>query len=395
MAAPFGGGGSPARDAGSSGGGGGDGPMSSRGAADSAGSDSDEVLIVENLLDPGAAAAAAARGYDGEASPAEDGAGAGDELAGFLPELVDDSDAEADADMGDEEEDENEDESDDDEDEDDEDSELDAAAADFRRHIPDGAPGLRPAPSAPAPQQPRVAAPHAADAAPLVVGPELEQLVKDLEVAHAAVAVAPRCAETAAARAALLARLGVRDAWQRPNFSAQVSALLAALRELLLDDAARGLIVMPCGSGKSHVAVWAPLAAHLHAGASEVIFLVPSLYLVAQLLRTFAEYCMPDEEGGGDDGPLLRELWDIRIICSDASLAAGGSQSGAQEDDLPEAQLQSDKPDGSSVDVTDTVDKYVELLRARPVEGQRPRLIISTYHSLPLIAVRHAANARR
>lgn len=253
-----------------------------------------------------------------------------------------------------------------------------------------------------APQATSHGAPYVPDATlfpRLAVSPALAQLVEDLEAAHAAVANAPGCAPTAAARAELLARLGVRDSWQRPNFSAQVTALLATLRELLLTNEPRALVVMPCGSGKSFVAVWTALAAHLQAGAMELVFLVPSLYLVQQLLRTFGDYRLPDARGGGDLGALLRDTWQIEVICSDASLAggAGAAQRDAEEDALPVEQLQKDAPPGSSVDVAASVERFVQLLQARPVagagagHGQKPRLIISTYHSLPQIAVRHSA----
>lgn len=155
---------------------------------------------------------------------------------------------------------------------------------------------------------------------PLVVKNGLQELLDELEVAHNEVLRKPKAAAPAdvlKTRAALLMRLGVdvkllkelckqaapqacgpadlvggngaspqlaelcKDA-ERPNFSAQVSALLATLRALLLRGEPRGLIVMPCGSGKSFVLVWVAVAlqrfteaAQGNTKAADILVLVP------------------------------------------------------------------------------------------------------------------------
>lgn len=85
--------------------------------------------------------------------------------------------------------------------------------------------------------------------------------------------------------------------WRRPNVDAQCSALLALLRALLLggapdDESAaatppedRGVIAMACGSGKTFVALWAAIAIQRYTDASDMLFLVPNLTLVGQLLK--------------------------------------------------------------------------------------------------------------
>jgi hypothetical protein len=128
----------------------------------------------------------------------------------------------------------------------------------------------------------------------------LAPLMLDLEQAHAAVldlrrTASPELTAALALRAVLLRRLGVVDSPGRPNFDAQVSAVLKSVRGLLLgsdDDvnvADRGLVVMPCGTGKSYVGLWTTLAHVAFADAKDVLVLAPSLYLVKQLLDTYAD----------------------------------------------------------------------------------------------------------
>jgi hypothetical protein len=194
-------------------------------------------------------------------------------------------------------------------------------------------------------------------------------------------------------RATPLRELGVRitaDMWRRPNFDAQVSALLAALNAFLRDGASRGLIVMPCGTGKSFVMLWVMLVMARFDRASDVLILAPSLYLVEQLLFTFSNFRLLD-------GRALGEVWRIDVICSahktapspansaDAPAMASGLAANEAEDDRPRWSNNAlEKLAGSNVCVDPA--RYSDILRAGG--NGKPRLLISTYQSSPAIEVR-------
>jgi superfamily II DNA or RNA helicase len=170
--------------------------------------------------------------------------------------------------------------------------------------------------------------------------------------------------------------------------------VLKSVRGLLLgsDDvnvADRGLVVMPCGTGKSLVGLWVEIVHVRFAGATDVLCLVPSLHLVAQQVQTCRDYLALD------DG---ERQWQLLAVCSDPAVAQrpaeagdkrrrdGGAVAGdaaEEEDDLTVAQLADAGP--GVVHVCRTAEDVFTSLR-REREGLQPvRLTFATYQSLPLI----------
>jgi hypothetical protein len=198
---------------------------------------------------------------------------------------------------------------------------------------------------------------------------QLAELVRELgdivTAKRAAVATGQPLADIPALlakRAPLLAELGINppaDSPGRPNFDAQLDAVLAAVRALLVNDPAkpskRGLLVMPCGTGKSLTGLWVVHAHMRFAGVTDVLVLVPSLFLLGQLLSTYAEHhiCGDDVDGS------MPRAWHAVVICSDRNVVAGRD---AESDTLASEGVASDR--FASVQVLTAADneKLVQLL---------------------------------
>jgi hypothetical protein len=242
---------------------------------------------------------------------------------------------------------------------------------------------------------PPAAAPGPIGASCAPVNAALASLLDELDAAHAVVVAAPGDTEAAAARAEVLARLGVTDSPGRPNFNAQVDAVRAALRSLLLGGgpgrsapADRGNIIMPCGSGKSLVSLWTTVAFERFAGARVVLILVPSLFLVAQLLHTYGA-----APSGDSSAATLGEAWEWLVVCSDRSVGdCGGaaalppsqdSEDGDQ--DLPAAALRAAAPHAR---ICTAGVALADLLGAPLAVDKALRVVIATYRSVPRIEAR-------
>lgn len=121
----------------------------------------------------------------------------------------------------------------------------------------------------------------------------------------------------------------------------------------------KGQLIMPCGSGKSLVAL---RAAERIAGAGrDVLYLVPSIALVGQTMREWsAQRELPMQYLG---------------ICSDVSTALKASDDASTAGSLTEL----------AIPVTTDADRIAEQLAKRPEPGHM-RVIFSTYHSTPKIA---------
>ena len=118
----------------------------------------------------------------------------------------------------------------------------------------------------------------------------------------------------------------------------------------------RGTVVMPCGTGKSLVAMW---AAEEHAGrGGSVLYAVPSIALMGQTMREWAQ-----------NRSLAHRYMGV---CSDPS--TGRLPKGAA-DELTSVQI----PVG-----TDRADIAQRL--AEPVPADAMRVVLTTYQSLPVVA---------
>ena len=117
-----------------------------------------------------------------------------------------------------------------------------------------------------------------------------------------------------------------------------------------------GTVVMPCGTGKSLVAMW---AAEEHAGAGgSVLYAVPSIALMGQTMREWAHNRSVSHDYFG--------------VCSDPS--TGRLPKGAAED-------------LTGVQIPVSTDR--EDIARRLAEAPRPdemRVVLTTYHSLPVVA---------
>lgn len=118
----------------------------------------------------------------------------------------------------------------------------------------------------------------------------------------------------------------------------------------------RGTVVMPCGTGKSLVAMW---AAEEHAGrGGSVLYAVPSIALMGQTMREWAQN---------------RSLaHDYLGVCSDPS--TGRLPKGAA-DELAGVQIP------VSTDRAEVADRL-----AGPVPADAMRVVLTTYQSLPVVA---------
>ena len=121
-------------------------------------------------------------------------------------------------------------------------------------------------------------------------------------------------------------------------------------------QAGRGRLVMPCGTGKSLVAMW---AAEENVGAGgTVLYLVPSIALMGQTMREWARN---------------RSIDHIYVgVCSDKTTGRRGDGDTAR--DLAELSMP-----------VSTDKAGIEQALERPV-GNKMRVVFSTYQSLPVLA---------
>lgn len=121
----------------------------------------------------------------------------------------------------------------------------------------------------------------------------------------------------------------------------------------------RGQLIMPCGSGKSLVGL---RAAEKIAGPNrDVLYLVPSIALLAQTMREWASQ---------------RELYMQYLgVCSDVTAGLKSSNDSVTTGSLTEL----------AIPVTTDSEKIAEQLGKRPQQGHM-RVVFSTYHSTPKIA---------
>ncbi len=120
----------------------------------------------------------------------------------------------------------------------------------------------------------------------------------------------------------------------------------------------RGRLVMPCGTGKSLVAMW---AAEETAGKhGTVLYLVPSIALMGQTMREWARH---------------RNIGHTYLgVCSDKTTGRRSDDDGDTARDLAELAM----PVSTDRD-------QIALALARPA-GNRMRVVFSTYQSLPVLS---------
>jgi superfamily II DNA or RNA helicase len=118
---------------------------------------------------------------------------------------------------------------------------------------------------------------------------------------------------------------------------------------------ARGKVVMPCGTGKTLVQLW---AAEQH-GARTVLVLVPSLALLSQTLDEWSRQTSWDDR------------FEYLCVCSDSSVSAEQDAILIRATDVPFH--------------VDTDPAIVRRFLSRPSKG-RVRVVFSTYQSAPIVA---------
>ncbi len=120
----------------------------------------------------------------------------------------------------------------------------------------------------------------------------------------------------------------------------------------------RGRLVMPCGTGKSLVAMW---AAEENVGKhGTVLYLVPSIALMGQTMREWARH---------------RNTGHVYLgVCSDKTTGRSTDDDGDTARDLAEL----------SMPVSTDRDEIARALR-QPT-GNKMRVVFSTYQSLPVLA---------
>jgi hypothetical protein len=154
----------------------------------------------------------------------------------------------------------------------------------------------------------------------LTVKDELRPLVEELEAVHESLLAWCESKREPPARApddmrvehaSRMGKLGidVKALQDRPNYTAQVSALLATLHGLLFDGEPRGRVVMPCGTGKSYVMLLVVAALHCFTDAADIIILAPSIHLVEQMKENALKYCLAN-------GEALSARFRIEAVCS-------------------------------------------------------------------------------
>lgn len=159
-----------------------------------------------------------------------------------------------------------------------------------------------------------------------------------------------------------------------PPWKHQTEAVSSAVAALERDDRAK--LVMACGSGKTFTS---QMAAEKIAGIGKtVLFCVPSIALMGQTMRSWAE--REDEEGRGVAHKFLG-------VCSDAGVGKKDTEDigGMHKTDI--AQLE--------MSVKTDADAIADALK-QPVPEGSMRTVFSTYQSLPKIKEaqkKHAAPA--
>ena len=159
-----------------------------------------------------------------------------------------------------------------------------------------------------------------------------------------------------------------------PPWKHQTEAVSSAVAVLKRDDRAK--LVMACGSGKTFTS---QMAAEKIAGIGKtVLFCVPSIALMGQTMRSWAE--REDEEGRGVAHKFLG-------VCSDAGVGKKDTEDigGMHKTDI--AQLE--------MSVKTDADAIADALK-QPVPEGSMRTVFSTYQSLPKIKEaqkKHAAPA--
>ena len=131
---------------------------------------------------------------------------------------------------------------------------------------------------------------------------------------------------------------------------------LAAIRDGLFDPGghSRARVLMPCGSGKSETALW---AAERNVGwGGRVLYLVPSIALMSQTMRTWAYQQDPD----------LTHRY--LAVCSD-------SKAGRDSEDANLSEL--------AMPVTTKAEKIASKLKREAPEAMT--VVFSTYQSLPMV----------
>ncbi len=131
---------------------------------------------------------------------------------------------------------------------------------------------------------------------------------------------------------------------------------LAAIRDGLFDPGghSRARVLMPCGSGKSETALW---AAERNVGwGGRVLYLVPSIALMSQTMRTWAYQQDPD----------LTHRY--LAVCSD-------SKAGRDSEDANLSEL--------AMPVTTKAEKIASKLKREAPEAMT--VVFSTYQSLPVV----------
>jgi len=124
----------------------------------------------------------------------------------------------------------------------------------------------------------------------------------------------------------------------------------------------RGKLILPCGTGKSVVALW--IAERLAGRGGRVMLLVPSIALMGQIMREWARRRSPDIPH--------RYIG----ICSD-------TRAGRADEDADMVEL--------AMPVTTDLERITEQL-SRPVAGEMT-VVFCTYQSLPLVAEAQRAGA--
>ena len=121
--------------------------------------------------------------------------------------------------------------------------------------------------------------------------------------------------------------------------------------------AGRGQMILPCGTGKSVVALW--IAQQTVPAAGTVLYVVPSISLLGQTMREWASQRRTGQTYVG--------------VCSDRT---AGKRGGAESADLTEL----------SIPVTTDPDRITRALEADRPGGDGLRVVFSTYQSLDRVA---------
>lgn len=149
----------------------------------------------------------------------------------------------------------------------------------------------------------------------------------------------------------------------------QVEALTDLTRAFAVHD--RVQLLMACGTGKTLVGRW-------HAEATEAqltVVLVPSLALIAQ---TLAEWRRAGRWG-----------FDALVVCSDPTTSAGAAERADDPDDPNAGDVDQHVWTEQRAKVTTDHRKAAKFLTS---STPRPRVVLCTYHSAPVLAHAQAAS---